>query len=369
MRINTKNILILAVVLFCGACISNSNSSAQITTDSVYTDSMVVFENEYYSIEYPSQWQPLLHPAELTDVIFMSPNTNILLSIVRIPNIEMSLDEIMSDAHSNYKGMGWQTKSEIIVFNGLRTYKDITQIDLSGQQRQEYNYTFVTKEKTFYDIKFHCSTNQIQECQSIVEKMLYSFKLKSQSMMTTQHTQTASSWISQSLFNNAFSIAVPNTVERRNKNDAYTLRLDNYNPSIVVFQQKGLAKDPPNPDLHYCRIMLQYAKGTQGDYLRSNQTEVIDNDAKAFLRNLVIIELGGNSLVAEPTYHWIDIDNIKAMEIKYRRTGNNNHNTSCTMYLLFNYDEMVKMIVAYREDEKDLWLPDLDNVIKTFQWQ
>lgn len=39
------------------------------------------------------------------------------------------------------------------------------------------------------------------------------------------------------------------------------------------------------------------------------------------------------------------------------------------MYLLQNYDEIAKMIVSYREQEKDLWLPDMDNVIKTFSWK
>ena len=31
--------------------------------------------------------------------------------------------------------------------------------------------------------------------------------------------------------------------------------------------------------------------------------------------------------------------------------------------------QMVKMIVSYREQERDIWLPDLINVIKTFRWE
>ena len=79
-------------------------------------------------------------------------------------------------------------------------------------------------------------------------------------------------------------------------------------------------------------------------------------------------ELGGYAPIGEPTYEWIDISGTKAIEIKYRRKGNQNYTTSCTIYLLFNYDEMVKMVIAYREQERNLWLPDLDNVIKTFKW-
>ncbi len=32
-------------------------------------------------------------------------------------------------------------------------------------------------------------------------------------------------------------------------------------------------------------------------------------------------------------------------------------------------NEMVKMVTAYREQEKDLWIPDLENVIRTFKWE
>ena len=71
----------------------------------------------------------------------------------------------------------------------------------------------------------------------------------------------------------------------------------------------------------------------------------------------------------EPTYKWIDINGTKAVEIKYRRSGTDNNTTACTLYLLFNDDEAVKMIVSYREKAKALWLPDFDNIVKTFKWK
>lgn len=171
----------------------------------------------------------------------------------------------------------------------------------------------------------------------------------------------------------AFSISVPNTVELRNEYDAYTQRLKGMgvacNSEVVVFQQKGLSSNSPDAYQHYCRIMIQHGVGNAGDFLRFNQIETIDYETQSFLRELVIAELGNFSLLGEPSYKWIDINEAKAIEIKYRRNGNDNNTTCCTMYLLFNYDEMVKMIISYREQEKNLWLPDLNNVIKTFKWE
>lgn len=172
--------------------------------------------------------------------------------------------------------------------------------------------------------------------------------------------------------NKAFSISVPSSVELRSEYDVYTRSLKDlgysYDYDVIVFQQKGLSSKSSQALQHYCRIMILHGVGNANDFLRSNQLEVIDDDTKLALRDLVITELGGFELLGEPSYQWIDINGTKAMEIKYRRSGTNDNTTHCSMYLLFNYDEMVKMVVSYREQEKKLWLPDLDNVIKTFKW-
>lgn len=173
--------------------------------------------------------------------------------------------------------------------------------------------------------------------------------------------------------NNSFSISVPNSVELRSEYDVYTRSLEDlgysYDYDVMVFQQKGLSSKSSQAMQHYCRIMILHGVGNADDFLRSNQIEVIDDDTKLALRDLVITELGGFELLGDPSYQWIDINGTKAMEIKYRRSGFNDNTTHCSMYLLFNYDEMVKMIVSYREQEKELWLPDLDNVIRTFKWE
>lgn len=179
-------------------------------------------------------------------------------------------------------------------------------------------------------------------------------------------------WTKYYIDNSAFSISVPSTVELRNDYDAYTQRLKDLgytcNTDVVAFQQKGLSSNSKEALKHYCRVLIQHNVGNSGDFLNCDETEPIDEEARNVFHDLVISELGSFKLINEPTYKWIDINGIKAIEIKYRRNGSNGNTTSCTMYLLFNCDEMVKMIVSYREQERDLWLPDMENVIKTFKW-
>lgn len=194
----------------------------------------------------------------------------------------------------------------------------------------------------------------------------------SQAVVSLPEFQVPESWTKYIIDNGAFSISVPNTVELRNDYDEYTKILKGigiaYNSDAVVFQQKGLSARLPDAYKQYCRIMIQHIVGNKGDFLSYNQTERINNEAKEFFRGIVDAELGGFSALEEPTYRWIDISGTKAVEIKYRRSGTDNNTTACTLYLLFNDDEAVKMIVSYREKDKELWLPDFDDIVKTFKW-
>lgn len=169
-----------------------------------------------------------------------------------------------------------------------------------------------------------------------------------------------------------FSISVPPTVELRHEYDIYTKQLDsmhlNVNKDAVIFQQKGLYNGAN--DNHYCRIILQHFIGSNGDFLKSNEQELLDKEWQDALIEMVDAELFGmQKLVEKPTFKWINVNEMtRAIEVIYRRSGNNENTTHVTIYLLQNYNEMVKMMVSYREQEKELWLPDLENVIKTFKW-
>ncbi len=180
-------------------------------------------------------------------------------------------------------------------------------------------------------------------------------------------------WNTHNLYS-AFSISVPNTIEKSNSGDRYSRQLNNMglqrNNGIVIFQQKTLnRRSMANADEHYCRILVNYERANMGDLLHSYETDVIDADTRAWLLENVQSNLDySQQLLSTPSYQWVDIDGTKAIRVKYRRSGNDGNTTACAMYYLFNYDEMAFVMTAYREQESDLWQTDMENVIRTFKW-
>ena len=185
--------------------------------------------------------------------------------------------------------------------------------------------------------------------------------------------QVPLSWKKYYFCENSFSISVPNSVELRKDGDTYTRKLkqidDGYEGLDVVFQPKGLSELSHNAAQHYCRILIKYVKANDGDFFKSDEAEPIDDNLRNVLRGMVEEELGPFILIGEPSYEWIDIGGINALKVEYRRTAINDYTTKCAIYLLFNDYEFVKMLISYREQERDLWLPDLNNVVKTFKWE
>jgi hypothetical protein len=68
-----------------------------------------------------------------------------------------------------------------------------------------------------------------------------------------------------------------------------------------------------------------------------------------------------------PTYKWININGTKGIDISYSRNGVEGV-VICHIYLFFNYDELAKIVTAYRKVDEDRWKQDVDNIIKTFEW-
>ena len=197
--------------------------------------------------------------------------------------------------------------------------------------------------------------------------------VSSKTVTDAKDFQVPNTWTKYYIANKIFSLSVPSSVELRHEYDNYVKRLQNLgllcNTEDIVFQQKDLADNSTEALAHYCRIIVQYNRGSEEDYPLAGETFPIDADVRADLRDIVDNELGQYKLIGEPSYKWISIRGAKAIETSYRRTGSDGHTTACKMYLLFNSDKMVKMMVSYREQESDIWLPDLANVVKTFRWE
>ena len=185
--------------------------------------------------------------------------------------------------------------------------------------------------------------------------------------------QTPNTWSVHNLCS-AFSISVPNTMEMSSPNDRYCQQVSSLglqrNNGIVIFQQKSLNKGSiKNADEHYCRVLINYEKANPNELLHSYETAEINADTRAWLYENVKNNLAySQQLLSMPSYRWVDIGGTKAIRVAYRRSGNDCNTTACTMYYLYNYDEMAMVMTAYREQEADMWQTDMENVIRTFRW-
>lgn len=272
-----------------------------------------------------------------------------------------------------------RAKAKDLVDEFLKNLKETSKVAAKGGWDGAKGYVYAAIIMTIAGI---C----IRGCMEIQEQNSYSdddwqsktsieetVALCEESVSSVDAFQIPEKWTKYYVAHKSFSISVPPTVELRHEYDRYVKSLQSIglscNTDDIVFEQKDLSVNSSQALSRYCRIMIQYQQGNEGDFPLANETFPLDNDAKAELHNIVDNELGLYQLIGEPSYQWINIRDIRAIETTYRRTGSNQNTTSCRMYLLFNDDEMVKMIVSYREQEKDFWLPDLTNVIKTFEWK
>ena len=174
----------------------------------------------------------------------------------------------------------------------------------------------------------------------------------------------------------AFQLSVPPTVELRNDNDAYSQGIKSlnltYNDGNIIFQQEGLSRQEPGAYDKYCRIMIQYVGGSSGDFMKSTETEPLDYEWQGVFDDLVGGSIGpAANLMGGYSYDWTTINGAKCIRIDYRRTGNN-FDTSipvvCRIAIFQNNDEMVKLILSYREKEAFIWKEDFERVFESFKW-
>ena len=181
---------------------------------------------------------------------------------------------------------------------------------------------------------------------------------------------TPSNWSTYNIMN-AFSISIPNTMEVRKEDDPYTKLLANNNFAIsnadAVFQQKELSQMTKAGYSTYCRVLIAYSEDYSEELLRHNETEEFDSETTKIFDDLVNQEVEPYTILGTPMHKWVDINGTKAVQSSYRRQGDYGP-VNCKMYILFNYHEMAKIIIAYRENDSELWSEDMGNVIKTFKW-
>ena len=177
------------------------------------------------------------------------------------------------------------------------------------------------------------------------------------------------------IISNSFSISVPNTVELRKVDDAYTQMVKDrewYGMKIdlnnVVFQQKGLSINQPEAYNTYCRIMIAIEKGNSGDYPSCSEYEDLDAETIRAFQSQASQSAGGFEVIGKPNVGWIRIENTYAIKVDYVRTGAEGHHTCVNTYYFFNNDKVTQLTLSYRQADADKWKEDFEYVIRTFKW-
>ena len=170
----------------------------------------------------------------------------------------------------------------------------------------------------------------------------------------------------------AFTIKVPPSVEMKHDYDQYVQELRRTGSSLaisdLIFEPKGISSMDQSALQHYCRVMITHDIDDKGSFLAKHETQKLSDEDVALFYDLVVQESSPFGLEEGPSFSWRTLpDDSKALEIKYRRYGTKGI-VVCTLYCLFNDNQMARVLVTYREKEKDLWLPDLSDIISTFHW-
>ncbi len=173
-------------------------------------------------------------------------------------------------------------------------------------------------------------------------------------------------------FLNSYSISIPPTMELRTEYDEYTRLLNNnlftVSSDVTVFQPKGLSSLSHEAINRYGRVMTEYYKLSPGEVESHDEVSYITEEDRIAFKELVDAELGYYTYTEYPTFRWVNLGDANAIEATYKRTGERG-SVTCRLYLIPNYDEMVKIIVSYRDYEDEMWKLDLSNVIRTFKWK
>lgn len=171
----------------------------------------------------------------------------------------------------------------------------------------------------------------------------------------------------------AFSIKIPPSMEVKDTNCIYTPNMYDYHwkrrrikRTPIIFTQKGLAARNPSAFDTYCRIIIEFEQGQKGDFLKADEKEELSNENIRYLQKNV--DVGNYKLLGKPEVRWARIGHIYALNIEYKRTGEENNHTNVNTYLLSNDDKNIVITLSYRSEDESLWEKELEAVISSFKW-
>lgn len=197
-------------------------------------------------------------------------------------------------------------------------------------------------------------------------------------------------------FKDIVSMSVSDELELRDKDDQYTQFLNgtiNVSAAEIVFQQKGLGNMESSSYAHYCRILIDILEGEDGDFPFYNDSNFSEEDFRFFKEladgeiedaKMGLKEMGKEEMADK--YGYVSLPKVTIEKttsglvyanVHYVRTGFSNSGTEAVandlnvvvdICLFFNSKYALKAIFAYREKEKNLWLPILNQARNSLMW-
>ncbi len=171
-----------------------------------------------------------------------------------------------------------------------------------------------------------------------------------------------------------FTITVDTKLELRDKNSIYSKEINSIsnsgqqNKDVIVFQQAGLDLQKKTSYQTYARIMILTDEDEDVFYPASDEMiELSDNDIALF-DQLAYQELAkGMSMSILPTTNFFSKDSLNYVRTYYQRTGNYG-NVDVFIYYFYNANQMTKLLVSYKHNERDLWEDIMMNVVHSYRW-
>ena len=171
-----------------------------------------------------------------------------------------------------------------------------------------------------------------------------------------------------------FTITVDTKLELRDKNSIYSKEINTISSSgqqkknVIVFQQAGLDLKKRNSYQTYARIMILTDEDEDVFFPASDEMiELSDNDIALF-NQLAYQELTeGMSMSILPTTNLFSKDGLNYVRTYYQRTGNYG-NVDVYIYYFYNANQMTKLLVSYKHNERDLWEDIMMNVVSSYRW-
>lgn len=182
------------------------------------------------------------------------------------------------------------------------------------------------------------------------------------------------SWTKHSFRDGTFVISIPNSLELRSNSSPLAIAErksfedmgEDPNMVVAVFQWKGCGQST-NYRIHYGSVRINHTKSDTPITASIDMNSLTPTEREQALKS-VEANYRLPNMIGQPRAKWVDINGNNAIEISYREKPKEFINI-CKLYMFSYKNEFVTVEIGYREDEKSRWIPDIDDVIKTFEWK